>query len=174
QDRPYESLDFHAVVENDPITPKRRKDFLSNENPIELRVVGTFAGRARHSNHMPSRVWAEYAALGLRDAKVDPDIKQGVKGRGRGFYRPPSLLSVWAYAPFMHNNAIGPEVCGKPANKNTDFYSSPYVDQNDKPLANAPPCLPFDPSVEGRYQLFKLSMEQLLYPDKRPRKVTLA
>ena len=174
QKPPYERVDFHAVVPDDPITPKRRVDFLSNENPIELRVVGTFAGRAMHSNHMPSRIWAEYAALDLRDRRVDPELREIMKGSGRGYYRPPSLLSVWAYAPFMHNNAIGPEVCGKPANKNNDFYSSPYVDQNDKPLANPPPCLPFDPSVEGRYQLFKLSMEQLLYPDKRPRKVTLA
>src|SRR5262249_57587403 len=69
---------------------------------------------------------------------------------------------------------MGAEGWGKAANKNNVFYSSPYVDQNDKPLANPPPCLPFDSSVEGRYQLFKLSMEQLLYPDKRPRKVTLA
>ena len=51
-----------------------------------------------------------------------------MKGGGRGYYRPPSLLSVWAYAPFMHNNAIGPEVCGKPARAEIDFYSSPYVD----------------------------------------------
>jgi hypothetical protein len=71
--RPYESVDFHAVVPDDPITPKRRVDFLSNENPIELRVVGTFAGRAIHSNHMPSRIWAEYAALDLRNRKVDPE-----------------------------------------------------------------------------------------------------
>ena len=80
---------------------------------------------------------------------------------------------MWAYAPFMHNNAIGPEVCGKPANREIDFYSSPYVDENDKPLANAPPCLPFDVSVEGRYRLFKQSMEELLNPAKRLRKVTL-
>ena len=52
----------------------------------------------------------------------------------------------------MHNNAIGPEVCGKPANTEIDFYSSPYVDDNDKPAANPPPCVPFASSVDGRYQ----------------------
>ena len=96
-----------------------------------------------------------------------------MKSGGRGYYRPPSLLSVWAYAPFMHNNAIGPEVCGKPAEQAVDFYSSPYVDANDKPLANPPPCVHFDASVEGRYQLFKESMDQLLNPAKRGRKVNL-
>ena len=67
----------------------------------------------------------------------------------------------------MHNNAIGPEVCGKPSRRELDFYSSPYVDQNDRPLADPPPCMPFDPSVEGRYQLYKDSMQDLLNPEQR-------
>jgi hypothetical protein len=73
----------------------------------------------------------------------------------------------------MHNNGIGPEVCGKPSTRDLDFYSSPYVDAGDKPLANAPACVPFDPSVEGRYRLFKASMEELLNPGRRLRKVNL-
>ena len=28
-------------------------------------------------------------------------------GGGPGFYRPPSLLSIWATAPFLHNNSLG-------------------------------------------------------------------
>ena len=88
-----------------------------------------------------------------------------MKGGGRGYYRPPSLLSVWAYAPFMHNNAIGPEVCGKPSSPSVDFYSSPYVDDDGKPVANPPPCVPFDPSVEGRYQLFKALDGRSAQPD---------
>ena len=104
---------------------------------------------------------------------ADPAVMEVMKGGGRGYYRPPSLLSVWAYAPFMANNAIGPEVCGKPENKEIDFYSSPYVDDNDKLLANPPPCVPFDVSVEGRYQLFKQSIDQLLNPATRGRKVNL-
>lgn len=55
-----------------------------------------------------------------------------------------------------------------------DFYASPYVDAADKPLKNPPPCWPFDPSVGGRYKLYKASMAELLTPpEKRPRKVTL-
>jgi hypothetical protein len=73
----------------------------------------------------------------------------------------------------MHNNAIGPEVCGKPANTENDFYSSPYVDENDKPAASPPPCVPFATSVDDRYQLFKQSIDQLLNPAKRGRKVNL-
>lgn len=47
------------------------------------------------------------------------------------------------------------------------------MDANQKPLANAPPCAPFDPSVEGRYTLFKTSMNDLLNPEKRIPKVNL-
>ena len=167
QSPPFDTVDFHATDPNDKTL---RLDFLSNERPFRASLIGTYDGRAMHSNHMPTRVWDEYAARDLHERPVDPFLKEVLKGSGRGYYRPPSLLSAWAYAPFMHNNAIGPEVCGKPANKAIDFYSSPYVDANEKPLVNPPPCVPFDPSVEGRYKLYKASMEALLYPNKRLRK----
>jgi hypothetical protein len=40
-------------------------------------------------------------------------------------------------------------------------------------VANAPPCVAFDPSVEGRYRLFKESMQDLLNPTRRLPKVNL-
>ncbi len=83
------------------------------------------------------------------------------------------MLSAWAYAPFMLNNGIGPEVCGKPGNPDVDYYVSPYVDENDRPVADAPACRPFDPSVDGRWTLYRDSMELLLNPQKRGRKVFL-
>jgi hypothetical protein len=109
----------------------------------------------------------------LHQRPPDPELKEIMKGGGRGYYRPSTLLSLWTQAPFMHNNAIGPEVCGKPSRAEIDFYSAPYTDQSDRPLANPPPCLPFDPSVAGRYQLYKDSMQELLNPSRRLRKVTL-
>jgi len=170
QSGPYDKVDFRAV---NPQDTTRRIDFLSSERAIVASRAGTYAGRAMHSNHMPSRIWDEYAARDLQERPVDPTLKEVMKGSGRGYYRPPSLLSLWAFAPFMHNDAIGPEVCGKPANKEVDLYSPPYVDENDKLLPNPPGCWPFDPSVEGRYKLFKASMEVLLSPNKRLRKVNL-
>jgi hypothetical protein len=170
QSGPYDTVDFRAV---DPKDPTLRLDFLSHERPVLASRIGTYLGRAMHSNHMPSRVWDQYAALDLRERAADPALQEVMKGSGRGYYRPPSLLSVWAYAPLMHNNAMGPEVCGTPSTGSVDFYSSPYVDADDKPIFDAPPCLPFDASVEGRYRLFKASMEELLYPERRRRKVNL-
>ena len=110
------TTDFRAAVEGQP---DLRMDFLSNERPVPVTEVGTSRSRALHSNHMKGHVWEEYGSETLRARPPVDGIDEPHDG-GRGYYRPISLLSVWAFAPFMHNNAIGPEVCGKP----TDPLSS--------------------------------------------------
>jgi hypothetical protein len=45
------------------------------------------------------------------------------------------------------------------------------VDAQGKPLQNPPACWPVDPSVEGRYELYKASMQMLLNPDERIPKI---
>jgi hypothetical protein len=170
QSPPFDNVDFRATSPKDPTL---RLDFLSNEKPVTASFVGAYAARALHSNHMASRVWDQYAARDLHERPADPGLQEIMKGGGRGYYRPPSLLSLWAYAPFMLNNAIGPEVCGKPSKPELDFYSSPYVGADGKPVANPPACLPYDVSVEGRYKLFKASMNELLFPQNRVTKIFL-
>jgi hypothetical protein len=164
------SMDFHAEV---PGRPGLRADFLSNEKAIPVTDVDTYRSRALHSNHMKGQVWEEYGSDTLRARPVVDGIDEPHDG-GRGYYRPVSLISVWAFAPFMHNNAIGPEVCGKPADPAAELYRSPYVLPGSwTPMPNPPPCVPFDPSVDGRYRLFKASMEELLNPKTRLPKITL-
>lgn len=170
QPGPYENADFHAV---DPKDPSLRLDWLGDDEPVLASELGVNPARALHSNHMRSRVWEQYASLTLHERAADPARREVMKGGGRGYYRSISLLSVWAHAPFMHNNAIGPELCGQPHDPKLDFYSSPYVDADGKRLADPPACWPYDPSVEGRYRLYKASMEMLLYPERRLRKMAL-
>ena len=74
----------------------RRMDWLGTDQRISVSAVGTDSCRARHTNHQPGNIWAAYSSA--------EESKQGP-----GFYRAPSLLSVWAFAPFMHNNAVGLE-----------------------------------------------------------------
>src|SRR5262249_24975119 len=71
-------------------------------------------------------------------------------------------------------NAIGPEVCGRPANAANDFYRSPWSDEAGNPLPpdRAPPCVPYDPGVPGRLKLYEASMEALLHPASRGRKIS--
>ncbi|MEP6886722.1 MAG: cytochrome c [Nitrospirales bacterium] len=168
QSEPFGARDFREVSK-DPKDNNLRIDWLGNDKLTPVSEVGTHQARALHSNHMGGHVWEEYGSEDLRTKPVDPNIKGPADG-GRGYYRNISLLSVWAHAPFMHNNAIGPELCGGPQD---DHYHSPYVDRNDHPFANPPACRPFDPSVNGRYELYKASMKDLLYPNKRVPKITM-
>ena len=172
-----ENGNFHNVDFWKTDEKGERIDFLSTDQDIPQSVIGTNRGRALHSNHMKGHVWEEYGSETLRNRShgpvppaAPPYDQNGPDGRD--YYRPASLLSLWATAPYMHNNAVGPEVCGKPANKNNDFYKPSYVDQSNQPLPSPPACVAFDPSIEGRYKLFKASIAELLTPpDKRPRKV---
>ena len=175
--RQTEGLDFRKVSDKTAL----REDFLSNDRSTPASEVGTFRCRSLHSNHMAGRVWAEYGSETLRARKPDPNIAEVRGGSGldgRTYYRNISLLNAWAHAPFMHNNAIGPELCGNPLNKENDFYGQRprYVDAGNIKLLAAdkqPGCFEYDPSVEGRYQLYKASMQALLNPDQRIPKVTL-
>ena len=167
QTSPFETRDFRAVSA-DPKEKGMRVDWLGNDKLIPVSEIGTNRSRSLHSNHMKGRVWEEYGSETLRAKPGDPQLKEPSDG-GRGYYRNISLLSLWAYAPFMHNNAVGPEVCGGSVD---EHYHSSYVDKEGKPLASPPPCWVFDPSVEGRLKLYKASMKELLNPSLRIPKVT--
>ncbi len=126
---------------------------------------------------MAGHVWQEYGSETLRAQPPDPNVKEPGDG-GRGYYRNISLLNLWAHAPFLHNNALGPELCGKPQNAANDFYAQRprYVDASNVKLLPAerqPACFEYDPSVEGRFKLYTLSMQALLNPAQRVPKVTL-
>lgn len=126
--------------------------------------IGTYRGRALHSNHMQGHIWQEYGSDTLRARPADRTLLDPTSG-GRGYFKNISLLSVWAFAPFMHNNAIGPEVCSEATGEN-QFYRSPYEPGKDKP------CVRPAVSVEARIALFEASMEQLLNSSLRGKKVT--
>jgi mono/diheme cytochrome c family protein len=163
------SRDYHAL---DPKTGLRA-DWLGSDVATLASEVGTNRCRSLHSNHMAGHIWAQFASETLRARPPDPGLREAHDG-GRGYYRNISLLSLWAHAPFMHNNAIGPEICGKPRNRENDFYRNPYTDANGKPLplADAPTCLAYDPGVDGRFELYVDSMKALLHPDQRTPKIT--
>ena len=101
-----------------------RKDFLSNESPIPVTQVGTSRSRALHSNHMKGHVWEEYGSDTLRARPAVSGIAEPHDG-GRGYYRAGVAAELWAFAPFMHNNAMGPEVCGSPTDQKQSCIAAP-------------------------------------------------
>ena len=169
QPGPYENVDFFATDPNDPTL---RLDWLGNDQLTAVAEVGTYSGRAFHANHMEGHIWEEYGSETMRNKPGDPTLP-GPSDGGRGYYRNVSLISVWAQAPFMHNNAIGPEVCGNPEGGLESLYTSPYTDRaTGELLENPPQCWNYDPSVAGRFKLYLASMKALLNPDQRIPKVT--
>ena len=125
---PFTALDFHETS-TDPKDKGLRIDWLGNDKLTPVSEVGTHQARALHSNHMKGHVWEEYGSESLRAKPPDPNVKEPSDG-GRGYYRNISLLNVWAHAPFMHNNAIGPELCG---GADDPHYHSPYVNRTIHP-----------------------------------------
>ena len=170
---PFRNRDFAAPNEAHP--RKVRADFLGNDQSTPVTEVGTFRCRSLHSNHKIGHLYMEYASGTVHQRPLVADIpeRNELKDGGRGYLRNISLVNVWATAPFMHNNAIGPEICGKPANKDNDFHRARYVDRDGNLLASQPDCLRYDPTVDGRFELYKLSMIELLHPKERGSKRTL-
>ncbi len=165
QKEPFPTRDFREVS-TEPQDKGLRIDWLGNDRMTPVTEVGTHRSRSLHSNHMKGHLWEEYASETYRARPANPNLRDPNDG-GRGYYRNISLLSVWAHAPFMHNNAIGPEICGTPDSPK-DSYRRTYVDRKTQALVGDPPaCWAFDPSVKGRFELFKASMEELLNPGKR-------
>jgi hypothetical protein len=124
---------------------------------------------------MAGHLYHEYGSETLRSQKPDAGLpeREEFKNGGRGYYRNISLVNVWATAPFMHNNAIGPELCGKPKNSENDFFRARYVDASGKLMESQPECFEYNASVEGRFELYKRSMRELLNPKERGIKATL-
>jgi hypothetical protein len=104
-------------------------NFLSTDERIPVDVVQTNACRALASNAIRGHVWDNFSSetyktlpaaaqidvVAIRDSSI---YKFSPPGGGPGYYRVPSLVGIWATAPFLHNNALGiytgdPSVAGR-------------------------------------------------------------
>jgi hypothetical protein len=129
-------------------------NYLSTDLRIPVSLVGTNSARAVGTNAMEGQVWAEYASETYKTLPAvgpihcyDPFSKRETTyappGGGPGYYRVPSLVSVWATAPLLHNNALGL-----------------YVPDDD---------VTHRVSVAGRLEMFDDAIGKLLWKEKRGR-----
>lgn len=100
-------------------------NYLSTDLRIPVTLVGTNSARAVATNAMRGQVWDNFSsetykrlpAVGAvhfynpysgkpADEWGNNDVYHPPAG-GPGYYRPASLIGVWATAPFLHNNALG-------------------------------------------------------------------
>ncbi|MGC2660345.1 MAG: hypothetical protein WA324_20525, partial [Bryobacteraceae bacterium] len=101
------------------------RNFLSDDKRYPLvssdprMAIGTNADRALGTNPDTDHLWNNFSSLTFKQLRTpgklilqNPfdssqpiafDIPQG----GGGYYRTPSLINIWATAPFLHNNMLG-------------------------------------------------------------------
>ncbi len=100
-------------------------NFLSSEIRVPVTLVGTNSGRSMGTNGMKGQMWDNFSSDTYKAlpsvgtvrffnpySKVDPDQwgnndAYTPPGGGPGYYRPATLISVWATAPYLHNNSLG-------------------------------------------------------------------
>jgi hypothetical protein len=105
-------------------------NFLSDDEKYPVSEIGSNAERALATNAERGQIWEEFSSESYKTSPpvrvsglVDPlhpllRVAPVVATGGRGYYRTPSLVNVWATAPFLHNNSVGlyngdPSVAGR-------------------------------------------------------------
>ena len=127
-----------AAVENPEFW---RNNYLSTDFRVPVNVVGTNACRAMATNAVTGHMWEDFAsesyrtmpsvgaipffnpyrgAAGAMDTFTPRHKAPGAPagGGGPGFYRVPTLVGLWATAPYLHNNSLGlfnndPSIAGR-------------------------------------------------------------
>jgi hypothetical protein len=115
-------------------------NYLSDDQRHPLSELGTNAQRAMGTNAMGGHTWGQMSSQTYKDERVPTEPLQDQDANGKpiplydpltgkndikfeapaSFYRTPTLVSVWATAPYLHNNALGiytgdPSVAGRMA-----------------------------------------------------------
>jgi hypothetical protein len=147
-----------------------KADWLGNDKSTSANEAGTYSCRSLHSNHKLGHVWQNFSSDSYKNLPpaLNDRLDRPVTG-GPGYYRNISLLNVWAYAPFLHNNSVGPEICGKAPQGHQVILSTVDGRQTD-PQKKYSCDVNYDPSVLGRLALFEKSMDELLTPPVSRRK----
>lgn len=122
--RPKQFADTQAALLGLAELSFKGQDWLSNDERTSVKIIGTNMCRALHDNHNKGHIWEEFASETYRESPSVGSFKRVINrmlpviggmqvgekvhpGGGPGYYKPFSLLSVWAIAPFLHNNAVG-------------------------------------------------------------------
>jgi hypothetical protein len=156
--------------------------------------LGTNLARALGTNAVHGDIWAEFSSVQYKaltrlgrvtlDVPVFPpeaNLPWAVKAPirvefdppagGRGYYRTPSLISMWATAPYLHNNSVGDYYVILDDRKDTRGWVSNdgtrWRQDETQQWAPVPCAYRIDVSVEGRVKMFQDGMWKLLTPARR-------
>src|SRR6185312_2373345 len=111
--------DFKSKMRDIVMRPDFLDDnFLSAENRIPVTLLQTNACSPLATNAIAGNIWDNFSS---QDYKELPSVGEitvynpmtgqpsqfKMPGGGRGYTRPPSLISLWSTAPFLLNNSVG-------------------------------------------------------------------
>ncbi|MDH3603138.1 MAG: hypothetical protein OEU26_26285, partial [Candidatus Tectomicrobia bacterium] len=93
-------------------------NYLSTDARIPVTLLDTEICSSMASNAIKGHVWDNFSSasyknlptvgdIELHDPIQDKTFTWSAPGGGRGYQRVPTLVSVWATAPYLHNNEIG-------------------------------------------------------------------
>lgn len=93
-------------------------NFLSTDARYPVTLLQTNAARALQNNAVAGGIWEDFSSLTYKRTPsvgqievLDPfsgrTVPFEMPAGGPGFYRVPTLVAIWAGAPFLHNNALG-------------------------------------------------------------------
>jgi mono/diheme cytochrome c family protein len=108
---------FREAVARDDFTTD---NFLSDDRRYPVTTIGTNAARALGDNATRGHIWDQFSSetykeqpsagklAGLHNPQnPTKPIDFELPGGGVGYYRTASLTSLWATAPYLHNNSVG-------------------------------------------------------------------
>ena len=93
-------------------------NYLSTDRRLPMSLIKTNAKRSMASNSIEANVWEEFSSTTYKKLPASAPVPiwnpfthsteaMPLPRGGRGYYRPASLVSVWATAPYLHNNSVG-------------------------------------------------------------------
>lgn len=94
------------------------QNYLSIDQRLPVTMIQTNAARACATNATRGHVWDNFSSEDFKNSPSVGEIEvynpfDGSTGKfsmssgGPGYYRVPTLVGIWATAPFFHNNALG-------------------------------------------------------------------
>jgi hypothetical protein len=144
-------------------------NYLSSERRVPVDVMQTNACTAIATNGLAGDIWDNFTSSSYKSL---PPVKELTAyhpvsgaamplrplGNGRGYLRPPSLISLWSTAPFLSNNSVGHDDYDNYARYDDPSYERcPAANDND----------PYLPCVANRLKVFDRSIRQMLNPQTR-------
>jgi hypothetical protein len=153
-------------------------NYLSSERRVPIDLMQTNACTALATNGLAGDIWDNFTSSSYKSL---PPVKEitvyhpvsGAAmslqplGNGRGYLRPPSLISLWSTAPFLSNNSVGHDDDGNYSRPSAPYSQSGSYYDNKEHCPAASDDDPYLPCVANRMKVFNRSIRQMLVPQTR-------